>query len=138
VVDLRTLRCVERAGLPGPWSFSVHARIIGCRERNFRYESNILYLRVATLVCVQPSGNSFSTTVLCRVSALAPLIVHRKNDMQKIRVRGGWLIQRRFMLGDFGWNARAIVRTDIDDHKTQALTFLRGDIYADRTGDETE
>jgi hypothetical protein len=76
--------------------------------------------------------------VLCRVSALAPLIVHRKNDMQKIRVRGGWLIQRRFMLGDFGWNARAIVRTDIDDHKTQALTFLRGDIYADRTGDETE
>jgi hypothetical protein len=41
------------------------------------------------------------------------------------------------MLGDFGWNSCAIVRTDIDDHKTQALTFLR-DIYAYRTGDETE
>jgi hypothetical protein len=58
--------------------------------------------------------------------------------MQKIRVRSGWLIQRRFILGDFGWDSCAIVRTDIDDHKTQALTFLRGGIYAYRTGDETE
>lgn len=58
--------------------------------------------------------------------------------MQRIKVRGGWLTQRRFMLSDFGWNSCTIVRTGNNDHKTQAQTFSRGNIYAYGTGDERE
>lgn len=84
-------------------------------------------------MCDQPSGNSFSTTGFCRLSATAPLVVHTNNNVHSIGVRAHPFVQGRFMLGEVDCNA-----CGRNDNKIRASTFSRRGIYAHRTAHHAE